>query len=36
VLEFAYKLGIDLALAKDIVTHALIDARAHHDEAVAR
>jgi hypothetical protein len=36
VLEFAYKLGIDLALAKDIVTHALIDARARHDEAVAR
>ncbi len=36
VLGFAYKLGIDLAMAKDIVTHALIDARARHDEAVAR
>jgi len=33
---FAYRLGIDLRLATDVVRHALIDARARHDEAVAR
>ena len=36
VLELAHRLGIDLALASDIVTHALIDARARDNQAVAR